>query len=149
MSREIAAKETAAPLALYSITTNLIADQGVERSDALFAGQIDTSTKALASRTKVLGVGDKAPHFSLSTTKGGSWSLEEYLTRGEADSLVLVFYRGTWCAYCNVYMREWSGVKSDVPGGRATLIAVWPGAEPISAYDPVNVYMRDVLSAEA
>lgn len=56
MSRETAAKETAAPLALSSITKKLIADQGVERSDALFAGQINTSTKALARRTKVLGV---------------------------------------------------------------------------------------------
>jgi peroxiredoxin len=149
MSREIAAKETAAPLALSSITKKLIADQGVERSDALFAGQIDTSTKALARRTKVLGVGDKAPHFSLSTTKGGSWSLEDYLSRGEADSLVLVFYRGTWCAYCNVYMRQLIEVQSQLSDAKATLIAVSPEAEPISADDPVNVYMRDVLSAEA
>jgi hypothetical protein len=65
MSREITAKETAAPLALSSITEKLIADRGVERSDALFAGQIDTSTKALAMRTKAIGFGDKAPHFSL------------------------------------------------------------------------------------
>jgi peroxiredoxin len=149
MSREITAKETAAPLALSSITKKLIADQGVERSDALFAGQINTSTKALARRTKILGVGDKAPHFSLSTTNGGSWSLEDYLSQGEADSLVLVFYRGTWCAYCNVYMRQLIEVQSQLSDAKASLIAVSPEAEPISVDDPVNVYMRDVLSAEA
>src|SRR5262245_12470388 len=149
MSRDNAAREAAAPVALSSITEKLIANRGVEQSGALFAGQIDTSAKALAMRTKALGVGDKAPRFSLSTTKGGSWSLEDYLHRGETDSLVVVFYRGTWCAYCNLYMRQLIEVQSQLSDANASLIAVSPEAEPISADDPVNVYMRDVLSAEA
>jgi peroxiredoxin len=149
MSRDNAAREAAAPLALSSITEKLIANRGAEQSGALFAGQINTSAKALATRTKALGVGDKAPSFSLSTTKGGLWSLENYLDRGETDSLVVVFYRGTWCAYCNLYMRQLIEVQSQLSDANAALIAVSPEAEPISADDPVNVYMRDVLSAEA
>lgn len=149
MSRDIAARDAGAPLALSSITDKLIANRGVERSDALFAGQIDTSAKALAKNTKALGVGDKAPPTSLRTTKGVLWSLEDHLRRGEADSLVVVFYRGTWCAYCNLYMRQLIAVQSELSDVKAALVAVSPEAEPISAEDPVNVYMRDILSAEA
>jgi len=78
---------------LPSSLKSLIARRGVEQSNVLFGGQIGPATKALSTRINTIGVGDRAPHFSLPTAAGQMWSLGERL-QGEYDSLVVVFYRG-------------------------------------------------------
>jgi hypothetical protein len=107
MSEDSAHTPPAAPLAtsLAEFTDKLIARRGVEQSNLLFGGQIGPATKALSVRTNSIGVGDKAPDFSLPTAEGGTWSLREHLAQGKCSSQVVVFYRGTWCAYCNIYLR--------------------------------------------
>src|SRR6516225_1413090 len=105
MSEDSAHTRSAVPLAvsLAQFTEKLIARRGVEQSNVLFGGQIRPATKALSAKTNTIGVGDKAPLFSLPTADGQEWSLGERLGQGEYDSLVVVFYRGTWCTYCNLY----------------------------------------------
>jgi hypothetical protein len=107
MIEDSAHTRSAVPLAasLTQFTEKLIARRGVEQSNVLFGGQIGPATKALSARTNAIGVGDKAPHFLLPTAEGGMWSLGECLGQGEFGSLVVVFYRGTWCTYCNLYLR--------------------------------------------
>ena len=61
------------------------------------------------------------------------WSLEECLERSEYGSLVVVFYRGTWCTYCNLYLRALLEVRSQLSDANAALIAVSPEAAPASA----------------
>jgi peroxiredoxin len=116
---------SAVPIAasLAEFTDKLIARRGVEQSNLLFGGQIGPATEALSARTNTIGVGDLAPALSLPTAEAGTWRLAEHLAHGKFSSLVVVFYRGTWCA-------------SDA---NAALIAVSPEAAPASA---------DVASAE-
>jgi peroxiredoxin len=137
MSQDSAPTRSAVPLApsLAQFTERLIERRGVERANVLFDGQINPATKALRTRTDVVAVGDKAPHFSLPTADGGMWSLEESLRQGVDDSLVLVFYRGTWCTYCNLYLRGLLEVQSALYNANAALIAVSPEAAPTSASD--------------
>ena len=45
------------------------------------------------SRTTPLGVGDRAPDFTLESHTGGTITLSKTLERGPA---VVVFYRGYW-----------------------------------------------------
>lgn len=45
-----------------------------------------------------VGIGDKFPYFELPDQQGYPWSLSGEL---EVGTVVLVFYRGDWCAYCN------------------------------------------------
>jgi protein-disulfide isomerase len=45
-----------------------------------------------------LKVGDKAPDFVLKTADGKLFTLGEAIKSGP---LVIVFYRGQWCPYCN------------------------------------------------
>jgi peroxiredoxin len=45
-----------------------------------------------------VGVGQKIPYFELPDQLGYPWSLSGEL---ELGPVVLVFYRGDWCAYCN------------------------------------------------
>jgi peroxiredoxin len=135
MSQDTAHARSATPLAvsLSEFTEKLIARRGVEQSSILFEGQIGPAAKALSARTNAIGIGDKAPHFSLPTADGGMWSLEESLDNGEYDSLVVVFYRGTWCGYCNLYLRGLLEVRPQLSDANAALIAVSPEAAPASA----------------
>jgi AhpC/TSA family len=107
MSEDSAHEDIAVPIAasLAEFTDKPIARRGVEQSALLFGGQIGPATKALSARTNSIGVGDKTPDFSLPTAEGGIWNLGEHLAQGKSSSLVVVFYRGTWCGYCNIYLR--------------------------------------------
>jgi len=98
---EDGAHQGSAPVAasLADFAEKLVARRGVEQSNVLFGGQIGPATKALTAGTTAISVGDKAPDFSLPTTQGGTWSLGEHLAQQKYSSLVLVFYRGTWCGY--------------------------------------------------
>ena len=137
MSEDSAHTPSAAPIAasLAKFTEKLIARRGVEQSNLLFAGQIGPATKALRARTNSIGVGDKAPDFSLPTAEGGIWSLGEHLAQAKCSSSVVVFYRGTWCAYCNIYLRGLLEARSLLSDTNAALVAVSPEAAPMSADD--------------
>ncbi len=50
-----------------------------------------------------LNVGAKIPSFSLLNDKGETVSSKSLLKEG---NLVLVFYRGAWCPYCNLYLKS-------------------------------------------
>src|SRR5262245_50505573 len=131
---EGAHKGVAAPIAasLAEFTENLIARRGAEQANVLFGGQIGPATQALSARTNSIGVGDPAPDFSLPTAEAQTWSLAEHLAQGKFSSLILVFYRGTWCGYCNIYLRGLLAIRSLLSDVNAALIAVSPEAAPNS-----------------
>ena len=133
MSEEGAHDRPAVPLAasLAQFTENLVARRGVEQANLLFGGQIGPASQALRVRTKTVGVGDRAPDFSMPMAEGGTWSLTEHLAQNRYSSLVMVFYRGTWCGYCNVYLRGLIGAQSLLSDANAALIAVSPEAVPV------------------
>jgi peroxiredoxin len=135
MSEEGAHNRPAVPLAasLAQFTENLIARRGVEQANILFGGQIGPATQALRVRTNAIGVGDKAPDFSLPMAEGGTWNLAEHLAQNRYSSLVMVFYRGTWCGYCNIYLRALLEARSLLSDANAALIAVSPEAAPVSS----------------
>jgi peroxiredoxin len=78
----------------------------------------------------------------------------KHLAQGKFSSLVVVFYRGTWCAYCNIYLRGLLETRSLLSDANASLIAVSPEAAPVSFDDasaagptfPVRSYDSPCLS---
>jgi peroxiredoxin len=70
-----------------------------------------------------LAVGEQAPEFSLPDATGRAVSLRERLSAGP---VVLVFYRGEWCPYCNTYLRALQATLPGIASRGATLIAVSP-----------------------
>ena len=134
MSEEGAHQDSAAPIAasLAEFTEKLIARRGVEQANVLFGGQIGPATQALSARTNSIGVGDLAPDFSLPTAEARTWNLAEHLAKGKFSSLVVVFYRGTWCGYCNIYLRGLLTILSPLSDADAALIAVSPEVAPDS-----------------
>jgi len=137
MSEEGVRTGVAVPIAasLAEFTDELIARRGVEQSNLLFGGQIGPATQALSARTNSIGVGDPAPDFSLQTVETGTWRLAEHLAQDKFSSLVVVFYRGTWCPYCNIYLRGLLETRSLLSDANAALIGVSPEAAPVPSDD--------------
>ncbi len=72
---------------------------------------------------KGLNVNDKAPNFSAKNQDGKLVSLQEKLKSGP---VVLIFYRGQWCPYCNRQLKNLEDSLSFITAKNAMLIAVTP-----------------------
>jgi peroxiredoxin len=70
-----------------------------------------------------LSVGDKAPDFELPDATGRQVRLTELLRDGP---VVLVFYRGEWCPYCNLTLRTWQERLGDLTSAGGRLVAISP-----------------------
>jgi len=75
----------------------------------------------LASRAKKAG--DVAPSFSLKDPEGNVVSSEELLKKG---SLVVSFYRGVWCPYCNLELQALQAALPEISARGASLVAISP-----------------------
>ena len=72
---------------------------------------------------KALKVGDQAPAFELPDGDGMRWRLENMLRSGP---LVILFYRGRWCAYCNAQLAAMQAIHQQIALAGASLIAISP-----------------------
>ncbi len=70
-----------------------------------------------------LKAGDKAPMFTATDNNGKSFSLETALKKGD---VVLMFYRGQWCPYCNKQMSQMNDSLSMITAKGATVVAISP-----------------------
>lgn len=70
-----------------------------------------------------LNVGDEAPSINLTDNSGKEYSLEEALEDGP---VVLTFYRGNWCPYCNRYLSNLVDSLPMLEEQGASLIAISP-----------------------
>jgi len=68
-------------------------------------------------------VGDLVPDFTLGNANGVSVNLYEELKKGP---VVLVFYRGAWCPYCNLHLKVLVESLPQFEEFGAQLIAVTP-----------------------
>lgn len=78
---------------------------------------------AEAAVGSALGVGAEAPDFALPTADGGTLRLGEALAEGP---VVLTFYRGAWCPYCNQSLRQFQEALPLIEAAGARLVAVSP-----------------------
>ena len=75
------------------------------------SGQAERAVKA----------GDTAPDFTLTDQDGKPVSLKEMLTEGP---VVLSFYRGVWCPYCNIELKALEQSAEDIRARGASLVAI-------------------------
>ncbi|HEY7075293.1 MAG TPA: peroxiredoxin-like family protein [Solirubrobacteraceae bacterium] len=76
-----------------------------------------------ATFADALDVGDRAPGFRLPDAGGGEVALDDLLVEGP---VVLVFYRGGWCPYCNLQLAAFQSRLADIRAAGAQLVAVSP-----------------------
>lgn len=70
-----------------------------------------------------LSIGDIAPDFTLSNAIGETINLYDQL---KEKRVVLTFYRGTWCPYCNLILAQYQNILPAIHKRNAVLIAVSP-----------------------
>lgn len=67
--------------------------------------------------------GDVFPSFALKDQTGTEQSLQELTKNGP---VIVTFYRGGWCPYCNLELRAYQNVLSDIKEAGAQLVAISP-----------------------
>jgi peroxiredoxin len=84
-----------------------------------------TLSDLIASRmsASALKQGDVAPEFALPDTHGHVIALRTLLDRGP---VVISFYRGGWCPFCNLELRALQRVLPEIVQMGASLVAISP-----------------------
>lgn len=72
---------------------------------------------------KAVQVGQKAPDFELKNAKGETVKLSTLLAGGP---VVLTWYRGGWCPYCNITLASLQKALPDIQAAGAQLVALTP-----------------------
>jgi peroxiredoxin len=72
---------------------------------------------------RALATGAQAPRFSLPAATGRTLALDDLLADGP---VVLTFYRGAWCPYCNIALRSLQQHHDAIAARGARLVAVSP-----------------------
>jgi peroxiredoxin len=78
---------------------------------------------ASGAANRALKVGDQAPTFTLNDPEGAPVSSATLLTQGP---LVVSFYRGVWCPYCNMDLKALEEALPEVERRGARLVAISP-----------------------
>jgi len=73
--------------------------------------------------SRAVGEGNTAPDFNLPNVHGKPVALSALLARGP---VVLTFYRGGWCPYCNLQLRAYQRILPQIRDLGAQLVAVSP-----------------------
>jgi peroxiredoxin len=106
---------------LNSLTAKLRAMVPAERLAVIDHAAEELLQSGLAGRA--LKVGDQAPVFELPDGDGMLWRSENLLRSGP---LVIVFYRGRWCAYCNAQLSALQEIYPKLAEAGASLVAISP-----------------------
>ena len=86
-------------------------------------GRIRADQAAVDYAARAPKIGDRAPDFTLPDPLGRQVSLAGELEQGP---VVLIFYRGAWCPYCNAMLRTYGLRAPDFSQRGARLVAVSP-----------------------
>jgi peroxiredoxin len=73
--------------------------------------------------------GDAAPEFTLLDPDGKPVASRELLAKGP---LVISFYRGVWCPYCNLELQALQQALPEITARGASLVAISPQTAPNS-----------------
>ena len=88
-----------------------------------------------------LNVGEKAPDFSLSNAAGNTIKLSDLLKN---KKVVLTFYRGSWCPYCNLQLSHYQSALDQIHTSGAELVAI----SPQTPDESLNVKEKNELNFE-
>ena len=89
---------------------------------ATFAGEIEALARS-GIAVSGLREGTLAPDFTLPDVHGRAVTLSALLGQGP---VVLTFYRGEWCPYCNLQLRAYEAILPQIRELGASLVAVSP-----------------------
>lgn len=106
---------------LDAFRSKFMANTAPETRDAMVRADMELAASGTAQRA--LKTGDHAPDFRLPDARGAYVRLKDLLAMGP---VVVSFYRGGWCPYCNLELRALQSALSEITRLGATLIAISP-----------------------
>lgn len=106
---------------LEQLTTKLRALVPAEKLTTIERAVEQLKSSDLSGRA--LKPGDRAPEFELPDGDGMLWRSADLLRSGP---LIVVFYRGRWCAYCSTQLVALQEVHSQIAAAGASLVAISP-----------------------
>ena len=112
--------ETSLTAATNDLRTEL---RGQLPAHALDTWDRDSESLGELEFTSAPAVGDRAPDFRRPAARGGDIALQQLLADGP---VVLVFYRGAWCPYCNLQLAAFQAALDDITAAGAQLVAISP-----------------------
>ena len=102
------------------------AEESAKKSPADRRAEYAKGIKAVAESgilDQAKNVGDKAPNFTLKNAKGTEVELANLLKQGP---VVLTWYRGGWCPYCNIALAALQEKLPEIQKAGAQLVALSP-----------------------
>lgn len=106
---------------LEAYQANFLARADQQKIDDYEEGIRDVLTSGIIENA--LQVGDSVPNFKLTNAKGDTVDLSTYLKKGP---VVLTWYRGGWCPYCNLTLRALQNALPKIKASGANLLALTP-----------------------
>lgn len=103
----------------YSVPRSVIETMHRATAELIASGQAQRAKKA----------GDLAPSFALKDPDGNVVRSDDLLRKGP---LIISFYRGVWCPYCNMELQALQAAKPEFDKYGASLIAISPQTAPNS-----------------
>lgn len=103
----------------YNVPKSIIDTFHRATEELLASGAVDRAKK----------VGDSAPTFTLKDSEGNNVSSAELLSKGP---LVVSFYRGIWCPYCNIELQGLQEALPEIEQRGASLVTISPQTAPNS-----------------
>jgi peroxiredoxin len=97
----------------YSVPYSVIEAMHRATAELIASGAADRALKA----------GDRAPSFALKDPEGNLVQSTALLRRGP---LIVSFYRGVWCPYCNMELQALEAARTQFEELGATLVAISP-----------------------
>jgi len=106
---------------LDACRADFMANVPVEIRQAMERADMELAASGILERS--LKAGDRVPDFCLPDARGALVRLSELSVKGP---IVLSFYRGGWCPYCNLELRALQGVLPEIAQLGAKLVAISP-----------------------
>jgi peroxiredoxin len=98
-----------------------------EALDTMHRATAELIASGQAQRAKKAG--EVAPEFTLTDPDGKPMSSRDLLAKGP---LVVSFYRGVWCPYCNLELQALQDALPEIAARGASLVAISPQTAPNS-----------------
>jgi peroxiredoxin len=89
---------------------------------AIMQRHIDQLRGGAIART-MLKVGDRVPAIVLENAKGAAVDVGTLLEKGP---VIVTFYRGGWCPYCNLELKAYQAMLPEITAVGASLVAISP-----------------------
>jgi peroxiredoxin len=106
---------------LDAFRSEFVAKAPPEIREAMTRADMDLAASGITRRA--IKAGDRAPDFRLPDARGGHVQLRDLLAKGP---VVVSFYRGGWCPYCNLELRALQNALSAIRQLGAELVAISP-----------------------